>query len=112
MSANELLDYILAADDARLFDLQSALKGAQPIFLEVVSGDGAPLWRIYSIRAEIAKEKEKDIKGFEDLLPNLEAAQHRKISVIDVITESRGFLVFVDTEAKHILGMLSFCREH
>jgi hypothetical protein len=110
MSAKDLLDHILATGDARLFELQSALKGARPTFLEVVSGDGASLWRIYSIRAEVAKEKGEDIKGFEDLLPNLETAQHSKISVIDVITESRGSLVFVDTETEHILGVLSFSR--
>jgi hypothetical protein len=111
MSADDLLKYLLAADDPRLAVLKAALTISAPVFLDVSTGDGTPLLRMYSIRAGISKDRGARTEGYEDLLANLQNAQNRQVTVLHVNTESKAFLVFTDAETRRVFGVLSGDRK-
>ena len=111
MTANELLQFLLHAADPKLASLKAALATSAPAFLQVTTGDGTPLFRIYTIKSEIAKDKGACIEGYEDLLPNLQGAQNRQVSILHINTKSKVFLVFTDAETNNVLGVLSADRK-
>lgn len=111
MTADELLKYLLALDDPRLAALKAALLTCAPVFLDISAGNGTPLLQIYTIKKGIAKEGGSSTEGYEDLLANLPGAQNREVSVLQVNTESKAFLVFTNEETKRVLGVLSGDRK-
>jgi hypothetical protein len=106
MNAQQLLEYLRSLDDDRLEPLKTEVAESVPSFLHVVSGDGHPLFRIYKIRSEIAKEKGIQIHGFEGLLPSLENITG-EVAILVVNTEAKFFLVFLKSEDLALLGMIS-----
>jgi hypothetical protein len=111
MTANELLEHLITIDDPRLAVLKVALKTSAPVFLDVSTGEGTPLLRIYTIKAGMAKDKGSLTEGYEDLVANLKAAQNRQVTVLHVNLESKAFLVFADAETKHLFGVISGDRK-
>jgi hypothetical protein len=111
MSADDLLEYFLSVRDPRLAPLKASLADSAPVFLDVSTGDGTPLLRIYSVRAGIARDRSSHTEGYEDLLANLKEAQSRQVTVLHVNTEAKAFLVFSDAETKRVFGVLSGDRK-
>lgn len=111
MNADDLLKFVLATGDRRVAGLKAELESSVPEFLEVSSGDGSPLLRIYSVRAKIAQERGASTEGYEDLLANLSDARNRRVVVLHINLKSKAFLVFTDAETKRIFGVLSGDRK-
>lgn len=111
MTAKELLDRLLSTNDPRVGPLRLALAGSAPLFLDTSTGEGAPLLRIYSVRAGLAKDKGVPTQGYEDLLKNLPNAADRMVTVLHVNTEAKAFLVFTDAGTGLVLGVLSGDRK-
>jgi|SRR5579872_900339 hypothetical protein len=110
MEANNLLNYLLTVDDVRLGSLKASLAGTVPLFLDATTGDGTPLLRIYSIKAGLAKDRGRHTEGFGDLLTNFPDAQNRSVTILNVGTDTKTFLIFTDAETKRIFGVLSADR--
>jgi len=107
MNPDNFLKHVLSLDDPRLAPLRASLADSAPVFLDVSTGDGTPLLRIYSVRAGIARDKGSHTEGYEDLLTNLKDAENRQVDVLHVKTETKAFLVFSDAETNRVFGVLS-----
>jgi hypothetical protein len=111
VDADELLRHLLTVDDPRLFAFKTAIKQESPTYVGVSSGDGAPLFRIYSVKAKIAEDTGSHTDGYEDLLQNLKSVQAGQVAVLQVNMRSRTFMVFIDAETGRIFGVLSGSRK-
>jgi len=112
MDSRDFLQQLLGMDDPRLERLKAGVRQSEPTFLDLSSGDGTPLLRIYSIRAGIAAKAGSRTEGYEDLIANLGKAENREVTVLHVNTQTEAFLVFTDAETRSILGVLSGLRSH
>src|SRR5262245_59742376 len=100
MNANELIECLRSVNDSRLNLLKSELSASPPSFVQLSSGDGAPLFRIYQVRSQIDKDKGGSTHGYEDLLPNLENASGQAY----ILAVNRSFRIFVSGANLSILG--------